>query len=76
MPSLFTAAISEIEGGDTFVDAPLSRYSRRLVRAAEASARRLSRVDDRSGAQSIAGAGCEWLKDALAIGFLASGKDV
>jgi hypothetical protein len=51
MPSLVTAVISEIEGGDTIADAPLKPCSRQLVRAAEQGARRLSRVDDRSGAQ-------------------------
>ena len=51
MPSLFPAVISAIEGGDTFADAAFKPYSRQLVRAAEQGARRLSRVDDRSGAQ-------------------------
>jgi hypothetical protein len=35
MPSLFTAVISEIEGGDTFADAALKSYPLLLVRAAE-----------------------------------------
>jgi len=35
MPSLFTAVISEIEGGGTFVDAALKSFPRLLVRAAE-----------------------------------------
>jgi hypothetical protein len=49
--SLLTAVISEIVGGDTFADAPLKPYSPQLARAAEQGTRRLSRVDDRSGAQ-------------------------
>ena len=36
MPSLSTAVISEIEGGDTFADASLKPYFRQLARAAEA----------------------------------------
>jgi hypothetical protein len=77
MPSLFTAVISEIEGGDTFADAPLKA----LFRAVGESRRggcsaALARRRSIRGTRSIAGAGCEWLQDALAIGFPASGKDV
>jgi hypothetical protein len=63
MPSLFTAVISEIEGGDTFADASLKPYSRQAVRPAEAGgSAALARRRSIRGTRSIAGAGCEWLK--------------
>jgi hypothetical protein len=74
MPSLFTAVISEIEGGDTLADAALKSYPLLLVRAAEGYSAALAHR--RSIGVSIAGADCEWLKCALAIGSPAFGMDV
>jgi hypothetical protein len=74
MPSLFTAVITEIEGGDTFADAALKSYPRLLVRAAEGCSAALAHRRPIGG--SIAGAGCEGLKGVLATHSPASGADV
>ena len=57
MPSLFTAVISEIEGGDTLADAALKSYPLLLVRAAEGYSAALAHR--RSIGVSIAGADCD-----------------